>query len=139
MSAWLRYFNFLRRDPRVDAADEVRFHIEMRTRDHIARGLSPDDAQRAAENDFGSRETVMEEMLHIRARIDKHARRQETLAVLKQEAVFALRQMKSRPTVAAVIVLTLALGIGATTSIFSVVGTVLLRPPGPAAASSDSC
>ena len=52
----------------------------------------------------------------------------EMIAVLKQDAAFALRQMRSRPTVAAAIVLTLALGIGATTSIFSVVNTVLLRP-----------
>src|SRR5688572_2528028 len=49
MSAWLRYFSFFRRDPRADAAEEVRFHLEMRIRDLVARGVTPDEARRTAE------------------------------------------------------------------------------------------
>lgn len=128
MSAWLRYFSFFRRNPQLDAADEVRFHLEMRTRHHIARGLPPDDARRAAEAEFGNSDAVVREVADIDTRIDQQARRTETMVVLKQDAVFALRQMRARPTVAVAIVLTLMLGIGATTAIFSVVDRVLLRP-----------
>src|SRR5688500_754117 len=126
MSAWLRYFSFFRRNPRADAAEEVRFHLEMRIRDHIARGLSPADARRAAEAEFGNSDRVVDEVALIDTRIDDMTQRIETIAVLKQDTIFALRQMRARPTAAAAIVLTLALGIGATTSIFSVVNRVLL-------------
>ena len=128
MNKWLRYFSFFRRDPRMDAADEVRFHIEMRIRDHIARGMAPDDARRAAEKEFGNAERVVDQVAAIDTRIDQRAANREWWHDVRQDALFALRQMKSRPTVSAAIVLTLALGIGATTSIFSIVDTVLLRP-----------
>jgi putative ABC transport system permease protein len=128
MSTWLRYFSFFRRDPHKDAADEVRFHLEMRIRDHIARGLSPDDARRAAEGEFGSSDRVVDEVVKIDTRIDQRENRAAWLHDVAGDATFALRQMRSRPTVAAAIVLTLALGIGATTAIFSIVNTVLLRP-----------
>jgi putative ABC transport system permease protein len=128
MKTWLRYFSFFRRDPRMDATDEVRFHLEMRIRHHIAQGMSPEDAKRAAEQEFGNRDLVVDEVARIDTRIDQRAANREWWHDFRQDAVFALRQMRSRPTVAAAIVLTLALGIGATTSIFSVVNTVLLRP-----------
>jgi len=128
MSAWLRYFSFFRRNPRADAAEEVRFHIEMRIRDLVTRGMTPDEARRAAEAEFGNSDRVVDEVALIDTRIDNMTQRIETIAVLKQDTIFALRQMRARPTAAAAIVLTLALGIGATTSIFSVVNRVLLRP-----------
>ena len=54
--------------------------------------------------------------------------RSELIDMLRRDAVFAVRVLRSNPTVTAAIVLTLALGIGATTAIFSVVDAVLLRP-----------
>src|SRR5688500_16227963 len=107
MKTWLRYFSFFRRDPRSDAADEVRFHLEMRIRDHIARGLSPEDARRLAESEFGNTEVVMDEVARIDQRIDKREARAEWWGDVGQDVRIALRQMKSRPTVAAAIVLTL--------------------------------
>ena len=53
MSNWLRYFSFFGRNPRVDATEEVRFHLEMRVRDLVARGLTPDAARAEAERRFG--------------------------------------------------------------------------------------
>jgi putative ABC transport system permease protein len=128
MKNWIRYFSFHRRDTRMDAAEEVRNHLELRIGHHIAQGMSPDDAKRAAEQEFGNRDLVVDEVARIDTRIDQRAANREWWHDFRQDAVFALRQMQSRPTVAAAIVLTLALGIGATTSIFSVVNTVLLRP-----------
>lgn len=128
MSAWPRYFQFFRRDPRLDAADEVRFHIEMRVRDHIARGLSPEEARRAAETEFGNPEAVVNEVTTIDRRIDQRAARLEWWSDLRRDVRLGTRSLRRRPAAAAAIVLTLALGIGATTSIFSVVDQVLLRP-----------
>jgi putative ABC transport system permease protein len=128
MNNWLRYFQFFRRDPRADVADEVRFHIEMRTRDHIARGMPALEARHAAEAEFGNTEAVMDEVTSIDKRIDQREARAEWWGDLQRDVRVGLRSLRSRPTAAAAIVLTLALGIGATTSIFSVVNTVLLRP-----------
>ena len=128
MKNWLRYFSFFKRDPRMDATDEVRFHLEMRIKDHLARGLRLEEARRLAEEEFGSADRVVDEVAAIDTRIDQRAANREWWGDMGRDVRIALRQMKSRPTVAAAIVLTLALGIGATTSIFSVVNTVLLRP-----------
>jgi putative ABC transport system permease protein len=128
MKNWLRYFAFFRREPRLDAQDEVAFHLDMRIRDHVASGLSPEQARLVAQQEFGNTEAVVNEMTSIDARIDNRDAKREWWSDVRGDAVFALRQMRSRPTVAAAIVLTLALGIGATTSIFSIVNTVLLRP-----------
>ena len=128
MKNWLRYFAFFRRDPRMDAVDEVDFHMEMRIRHHVASGMSPEDARRAAEKEFGSADRVVDEIAQIDTRIDQREANREWWGDLGRDASVALRQMRSRPTVAAAIILTLSLGIGATTSIFSIVNTVLLRP-----------
>src|SRR5688500_20055771 len=70
MSAWLRYFSFFRRNPRADAAEEVRFHIEMRIRDLVTRGMTPDEARRAAEAEVGNSDRVVDEDALIDTRID---------------------------------------------------------------------
>jgi putative ABC transport system permease protein len=128
MKAWLRYFGFVRRDPRLDATDEVRFHLEMRIRDHVARGMSPDDARRAAEVEFGSAEGVVEEVARIDTRMDSRAARAEWWRDLGRDVRVGMRSLRRSPAFSVTAVVTAALGIGATAAILSAGYAILVRP-----------
>ncbi|HEX2452753.1 MAG TPA: ABC transporter permease [Vicinamibacterales bacterium] len=108
--------------------DELDFHVEMRTRELVARGLDPETARRTAVARFGNIDRVNATCRTIGRRRDRDMRRTEYLAELVQDVTFACRQLLKSPAFAMVAILTLALGIGATTAIFSVVHAVVLRP-----------
>jgi putative ABC transport system permease protein len=128
MSAWLRYFGFFRRDPRADAAEEVRFHLEMRIRDLIARGMTPDDARRAAEAEFGSAEGVIEEVARIDTRIHERAERAEWWRDLARDTRVGIRSLRRSLAFSVTAVVTAGLGIGATAAIVSAGYAILVRP-----------
>lgn len=119
MSAWSRYFSFFRRNPRQDAAEEVRFHLDMRIRDLIARGLSPEEARRTAEADFGNAERVVAEVARIDTRIDQQERRAEWWRDLARDARVGLRSLRRSMAFTVTAVVTAGLGIGATAAIVS--------------------
>src|SRR5579871_579072 len=99
---------------------ELLFHIEQHTADLIARGATPEEARRRARLAVGGPEQVKEKC--------RDARGTRWLEDLGQDTRHTVRTFRQKPGFATVAVLLLALGIGATTAMFAVVDSVLLRP-----------
>src|SRR5690242_14019610 len=102
-----------------DLDDELQYHIGRQTEENIARGMTPDDARRAALVAFGGAERVKEET--------RDQLRRPLYAELAQDLRFAWRTMKRTPLLTGVSVLTVGVAVALTTTSFTVVDGVLLR------------
>ena len=111
-----------------EVTNELDFHLEMRTRELVAAGWEPAAARVEALRRFGDLPRLNATCRAIGRQRDRGMRRTEYLQELKQDVTLALRQLIKNPGFAAVALLTLTLGIGATTAIYSAVHAVVLRP-----------
>src|SRR5712692_10735399 len=111
---------FLSRRVEADLDQEVHSHLELLIAENIRAGMPPHEAQRAARLELGGIEQVKEQV--------REKRTGNWLRSVLSDCRYGARQLRKNPGATAIMVFTLALAIGATTAIFSVVYGVLLRP-----------
>ena len=117
----MNWKRFPRKPPPENAVEqEIGFHIAELTEDYVAQGMSPEEARRRAMLEFGGQEQVKQQVREVH------------LSAFAEALLFnlraAMRFLRKSPSFSIVVILTLALGIGANSAVFSAIDAIILRP-----------
>ena len=113
---------------RRDVSDEFAFHLDMRVNELTREGMSQPDARAQALKEFGQVESSAQVLARLGDTVERRRRIGQLASELWQDAGHGFRLLHRSPGFAAVAILTLALGIGANTAIFSLADAALMRP-----------
>ncbi len=125
---WRRYLRFWGPDVGADVDDELSFHVESLVYELEQRGASPDEARRLANERFGNTRDLRRWLRRHDAQRLQRQRGWEIMTEILQDLRYGLRKLLQRPGFSAAVVAVFALGIGATSAIFSVTDAALFRP-----------
>jgi putative ABC transport system permease protein len=115
---WSRFFR--RDEADAEQRQELESYLEITTEEYVAQGMEPKSARQAAMRKLGNTTRIREEIYSMNTL--------EMLDTVFRHTRFTLRSLRQNPTFAVISILTLAVGIGANTAVFSVVNSVLLKP-----------
>ncbi len=118
---------FLRGQIAREVDDELAFHLEQRVQRLIDAGMNPDAARREAVRQFGDLAAVRDSCIDLDEQRERARRRINMMSELQQDVVYAIRTLRRNIGFTAVIVVALAIGIGANTAIFSIIDAVLVQ------------
>ena len=121
---WRRSRAMIRRD--VDA--ELQFHIDSRTEALVREGAEPDAARRQALMEFGDIDDARAYIRRVDSHMEHQRRRRDYVSELLQDLAYGLRMLRRAPTFSITAIVTIALGVGANTAIFSVVHGIVFKP-----------
>jgi predicted permease len=131
-----RLLSLIRRTPstiRLDVDAELQFHIDARTDALTREGLTRDEARARALHEFGDLEGARVYIRRVDLDIEQQRRRRDYMSELRQDIAYGFRTSRRAPTFTLTAILTIALGVGANTAIFSVVHGIVFKPlPFPA-------
>jgi predicted permease len=131
-----RLLSLIRRTPstiRQDVDAELQFHVDARTDALVRDGLTRDEARSRALHEFGDLDDARDYIRRVDTEIEQQLRRRDYMSELRQDIAYGVRTLRRAPTFTLTAILTIALGVGANTAIFSVVHGIVFKPlPFPA-------
>ena len=125
---WRRYARLMRPDLAGDVDAEMEFHIQVLADRYVARGHSPEEARHMAAREFGDRDRARRECIDIDDARRRRDARAEWFSTFRKDFRHGLRRLAKNPGFSIIAVLTLAIGVGPTVAIFTIINSVLLDP-----------